>query len=171
MSQVCADTGPLLHLHEAGAVHLLPLLGTVVVSPLVVTELRVHARTLWPTVFPDWLKLQSLSTAAHQRARAWQQAGLLHGGEAQTLALALELKPRWFLTDDAAARLMAESLGVETHGSLGVVLWTAAHRLVGEAEAKAMLAALENSSLWMSSQVREQARVTLAIIFATNPPA
>ncbi len=116
--------------------------------------MRSHASILFPGVLPDWLKLQPLSPVAQQRAIGWQQAGLLHAGEAEALALALELQPGWFLTDDAAARLMAESLGLEAHGSLGVVLWTAAQRLVGTVEAEANLAALEKSSLWMSSRVR-----------------
>jgi len=32
------------------------------------------------------------------------------------------------LTDDAAARLFAATLGMEVHGSLGVVLWNVARR-------------------------------------------
>jgi len=66
-----------------------------------------------------------LSASAQQRSLTWQQAGLLHGGEAEPVALAIELKADWFLTDDAAARLLAESLGLEVHGSLGVILWAA----------------------------------------------
>lgn len=165
MRRLLADTGPLLHLHEAGAIHLLPLVGTVILPALVLAELRAHTPTLWPALLPDWVTVGPLTLSAHQRAVAWQQAGLLHAGEAEALALAPELKPDWFLTDDAAARLMAESLGVEAHGSLGVVLWAAAHRLVGKAEAEANLAALEDSSLWMSSRVRTQARAALAQVF------
>lgn len=96
-----------------------------------------------------------------QRADAWQQAGLLHGGEAEALALAADLKPNWFLTDDSAARLVAESLGLEVRGSLGVVLWTAAHKLVTRTEAEAHLAGLERSSLWLSPRVRAEARDAL----------
>lgn len=168
MKRLLADTGPLLHLHEAEAIHLLPLLGTVAVPPLVLSELRAHAPALWPGVLPHWLKVESLSPAAQQRARAWQQAGLLHRGEAEAVALALDFKPDWFLTDDAAARLMAESLGMEAHGSLGIVLWVAAHRLVAQAEAEAALVALENSSLWMSPRIRAQARAALAQVFAVR---
>ena len=101
---------------------LLPRIGITSLTGLVLAELRGLAPALWPGSLPDWLKLHSLSPAAQQRALGWQQAGLLHGGEAEALALALELKPDWFLTDDAAARLMAESLNLEAHGSLGVVL-------------------------------------------------
>jgi predicted nucleic acid-binding protein len=169
MKRLVADTGPILHLHEAGALHLLPLIGEIALPLLVVAELRAHVSMLWPAQFPGWLKPHKLAPAAHRRALRWQQAGLLHGGEAETLALALDLQPDWVLTDDAAARLMAESLGLETHGSIGVLLWAAANNLVGKAEAESCLAALEDSSLWMSSRVHAQARAALAKLLPLGP--
>ncbi len=43
MKRLVADTGPLLHLHEADALHLLPLIGQTEIAPLVLTEIRFHA--------------------------------------------------------------------------------------------------------------------------------
>ena len=63
---------------------------------------------------------------------------------------------------------MAESLGIEVHGSIGVVLWTAANKLVKRSEAKKLLTGLEQSSLWMSPKVRTQARAALEKLFATD---
>lgn len=40
MKRLVADTGPLLHLHEAAALHLLPLIGTVIVPARILAELR-----------------------------------------------------------------------------------------------------------------------------------
>ncbi len=165
MKRLVADTGPLLHLHEANALHLLPLIGTTEIAPHVLTELRFHAPKLWPEQLPPWASAKTLSSAAQQRASEWQNAGLLHGGEAQALALAIEQKPDWFLTDDAGARLMAESLGIETRGSIGIILWVAAMRLIERSEAETLFAALEKSSLWMSSRVRVQARAALTKLF------
>src|SRR5437667_10350625 len=157
MKRLVADTGPVLHLHEAGALHLLPLIGEIFLPPLVAAELR----SLDPALPPKFAKPKTPSSIARQRALEWQHAGLLHGGEAEALALAVELKPDWFLTDDAAARLMAESLNIEVHGSIGVLLWVAANKLVKESEAKSFLAGLEQSSLWMSPKVRAEARAVL----------
>lgn len=168
MKRLIADTGPILHLHEAGALSLLPLMGEILLPPQVLAELRIHAPALWPDSLPDWVKLPAMSRKAQQQGSQWRQAGLLHGGEAEALALALELRPSWFLTDDAAARLMAESLGQEVHGSLGIVLWAAATRLIEKTGAETCLAALEKSSLWMSPRVRMEARAALAKMFATS---
>lgn len=167
MKRLVADTGPVLHLDEAGALHLLPLIGGVFLPPLVLAELRAHSPSLWPDPPPAWVKLQVLCADARQRALQWQHAGLLHGGEAEALSLALEIKPDWFLTDDAAARLLAESLGIEVHGSIGVVLWAAANRLTSRTEAEAHWSGLEKSPLWMSQKVRAEGRAALARILAT----
>lgn len=172
MKRLVADSGPILHLHEAGALPLLPLIGKVFLPPMVIAELRAHSSSLWPGAFPEWAQPQTLSTENQQRAWQWRRAGLLHGGEAESLALTLQIKTDWFLTDDAAARLMAESLGVEVHGSLGVVLWAAAKGLIKKSEAEKYLTDLEQSSLWISQKVRRQARAALGKLFAARkfPP-
>ncbi len=162
MKRLVADTGPVLHLHEAGALHLLPLIGEVLLPQMVAAELRSKI----PALPPKWAKIQTLSPTAQQRAVEWLRAGLLHGGEAEALALARESKPDWFLTDDSAARLMAESLELEAHGSIGVLLWAAAGKLVKKSEADSLLSGLEKSSLWMSRKVRVEARAALEKLFA-----
>ena len=164
MKSLVADAGPILHLHEAVGLHLLPLIGEVAAPPAVLAEVRAHAPALWPA----WLKPISLSPAMVQRAAAWRQAGVLHQGEAEALAFAQEQRPDWFITDDAAARLVAESLGIETHGSLGIVLWAAAKHLIGKSEAEALLTGLEQSSLWISPLVRARARAALTNIFPSK---
>jgi predicted nucleic acid-binding protein len=161
MKRIVADTGPVLHLHEAGALHLLPLIGEVYLPSRVLAELR----SLNPALPPKFAKPQSLSPTAQKRALEWERAGLLHGGEAEALSLALELKPDWFLTDDAAARLTAKSLNVEVHGSIGVLLWAAANQIVKKLEAEELWASLEKSTLWISPTVRAEARSALEKIF------
>ena len=165
MKRLVADTGPILHLHEADALQLLPLIGKIFLPPVVVAELRAHSPSLWPGAFPEWVQLQTPSSENQQRAMQWRRAGLLHGGEAESLALALQIKPDWFLTDDAAARLMAESLGIEVHGSIGVVLWAAANNLIKKSEAENFSTGLEQSSLWISQKVRVEARAAMEKLF------
>jgi predicted nucleic acid-binding protein len=157
MKRLVTDTGPVLHLHEAGALHLLSLIGEIFLPPMVAAELH----SLVPSLPPNQAKIQILSAPAQRRASEWTAAGLLHSGEAEALALSLELKPDWFLTDDAAARLMAEQLGIEVHGSIGVVLWAAVNKLAKKSEAETFLSGLEKSSLWMSPKVRATARAAL----------
>lgn len=165
MKRLVADTGPLLHLHEAGALHLVPLIGNVSVSRLVLEELRKHAPDLWPHQLPTWVKQLPLTASSRRRAQSWVQAGLLHAGEAESLALAEAIHADWFLTDDAAARLLAKTLRIAAHGSLGVVLWSAGQSLITKIEAENFLTALAKSSLWMSARVRADARLALEKLF------
>ena len=113
MKLVIADTGPLIHLHQAQALDLLPMLGDVVVTPQVVQEWSKQSENLRPQTFPTWLQVVAPSSAAATRCESWVQSGLLHAGEAESLAVALEIQPDWFLTDDTAAREFAITLNVE----------------------------------------------------------
>jgi hypothetical protein len=65
--------------------------------------------------------------------------GVIHTGEAEALVLARRKKADWFLTDDSTTRLFVSLLGMEVHGSLGVVLWNAAHRHLSRAETERAL--------------------------------
>ena len=85
--------------------------------------------------------------------------------EAEAIALAKQLDADWFLTDDSAARLFAEAAGLETHGSLGIVLWAAATGHLAQAKAKDALERLARSSLWVSASVLDEARAALDELF------
>ena len=60
---------------------------------------------------------------------------------------------------------MADSLGIEAHGSLGIVLWVAGQKLIERNAAENHLAGLEKSSLWISPCVRAEARMALTELF------
>ena len=83
--------------------------------------------------------------------------------------LARRKKADWFLTDDSTTRLFVALLGMEVHGSLGVILWNAAHRYLSRAETEQALNDLESSSLWLSARIYQEARQSLDDIFATSP--
>ena len=154
------DTGPLLHLGEAGVLDLLFPAGDVHIPIAVDMEMRSR-EAAWHVRRPSWLHVTHLDPGPALEARLWQQAGLLHYGEAQAIALARQLRAHWLLTDDAAARLLAQSWGLEVHGSLGLVLWAAAKRHLSRPEAEAALDRLAQSSLWVSPSVLLAAKAAL----------
>ncbi len=158
MRRVVSNTGPLLHLHEVGALDLMSLLGEMHIPRSVEQEIKYYLPQ-WRT--PRWLKVDSLASPYAREAVTWHQAGLLDFGEAEAIALARQLEADWLLTDDAAARLVAQSLGLEAHGSLGIVLWVAAVGQLERARAEAMLDRLAQSSLWVSERVLREARTAL----------
>lgn len=148
---IVSNTGPLLHLSEIGRLEWLTLLGRVYVPVQVHQELHEIAQMVTlcegiETVVPT----QQVST----QAQKWVEAGYLHQGEAMAIALAQEMQCDWFFTDDTEARLFAESLGLEVHGSLGIVIACASLGFVRTKEAEeAVLNLHRSSSLWLSERV------------------
>lgn len=164
MRSVVSDSGPLLHLSEAGALTLLSQAGEIYVPKAVDTEMGLQD-SLWQSQKPVWIHVLSLAASYERDAIAWQQAGLLDPGEAEAIALARQINAHWLLTDDAAARLFAQALGLEVHGSLGVVLWAAAVGHLNRADAEATLDRLAQSSLWISAKVLAEAKTALNQLF------
>lgn len=120
MRRVVSDTGPVLHLHETRALHLLEQTGEVVVPPGVEQELG-RLIPSWEEVRPPWLASSELADAAREETLGWLEGDVLDRGEAEALALTRQLDADWLLTDDTAARVIATRLGIEVHGSLGIV--------------------------------------------------
>jgi predicted nucleic acid-binding protein len=78
----------------------------------------------------------------------------------------LQEQADWLLTDDTKARQFAESLGLEVHGSIAIILWGAAVGLIHEKTlAIQLLDNLANSSLWISNRVLQEARKAIDILF------
>ncbi len=153
------DTGPLLHLAEADAGFLFRRLLDAVCPFSVVEELERHSPGRWRICEQQGrIRANSLGDEANAQSQAWQMAGLLDRGEADALALAQELGIDCLITDDAAARLLAGSLGLTVRGSLGLVLEAARLGVLNLCEAKTKLAALRDSSLWVSERVYAEAQ-------------
>jgi predicted nucleic acid-binding protein len=159
---VVSNTGPLLHLHEAKCLNLLKLTGDVHLPPTVATELSQLAPGFG---LPPWITIDELSERFKKLAISWRQAGILDIGESEALSLAQQLGANWFLTDDAAARLLGNTLGIEVHGSLGVILWAAAVGHLEYSEAAQGLENLARSSLWLSPRIISEAQEALNVIF------
>jgi predicted nucleic acid-binding protein len=161
MRLVVCDTGPLLHLSEVGRLDLLSSAGTIAIPAAVAEELDFHLPA-WGLNRPDWIRVDVLSPDAADQAIAWQTSGMLHAGEAESLALARQARCDWYLTDDAAARIFASSLGLEVHGTIGVVLWAAATGVLDKPETEFLLDRLANdSSLWVSPRILSEAKSAL----------
>ena len=149
---VVSDTGPLLHLDEASAIHLLEPAGQILIPLVVSRELGSHMD------LPSWVHIEELNRSAQAKAKEWSHREELDSGEAEAIALAMQVKSNWFLTDDALAREFSESLGLETHGSIGVLLWAVAEGYVAERnDAHELLNNLVNSSLWIADRVVNEA--------------
>lgn len=153
-----ADTGPVLHLAEANALELISQLGAVAIPPAVREELF---RLLPALNIPPAVHVVPLTGRDLIEADDWCRAGLIDRGEAQAIALARQIRADVLLTDDAAARLFATTLGLQARGSIGVILWLAGQRRISPPDAAGWLDRLANTSLWVSPRVMAEARLAL----------
>jgi predicted nucleic acid-binding protein len=148
---IVCDTGPLIHLSEANAIYLLKLAGGILIPPAVAAE---FTRNLPNEKLPDWVQIHELTPQSESQVRRWIKNDDVGMGEAEAIALALQQHSDWLLTDDAQARHFAESLGLEVHGSIGVLLWAVASGIVEDRDqAYRLLNGLKRSSLWISERV------------------
>ncbi len=166
MRVIVCDAGPIIHLYEAQCLPLLNRTGNLFLPHRVHLEVQasIHLRKQWPA----WLQVIRLAGNEQSEAGVWQAAGRLHAGEAEALVLARQKKADWFLTDDAATRLFVSILGIEVHGPLGIVLWSAAKRHITRKETEEALNRLEQSSLWLSKKIYEEAREALDDMYGEN---
>jgi len=148
---IVCDTGPLIHLSEADAIHSLKLAGGILIPPAVATEFKSNPAN---GNLPDWIQIHELTTRSTAQVVRWVKNDYVDMGEAEAIALALQQHSDWLLTDDAEARQFAEGLGLEVHGSIGLLLWAVASGYTeNRAQAYQILNGLERSSLWISERV------------------
>ena len=121
---VVSNTSPLLNLAIVGH---LPLLrqqfGEVWIPPAVVEELRVEAdlpgsHALREVIGAGWLRVEEVQD--HALARVLQRD--LDRGEAEAIALALQMRANRVLLDEREGRRVAKSLGLKVIGVLGILL-------------------------------------------------
>ena len=156
MKLIVCDTGPILQLKEIGLIDLLEKTGRVII-PEVVNSERSETDPTWREQKPSWIIIEKLPSSEKFRVDALCGSALLDIGEAEAISLAQSLKAHWFLTDDASARTFADVMGLEVHGTLGILLWAAAEGYLRHVEARDALKRLSHSSLWISRAILEEA--------------
>lgn len=157
---VVCNTGPLLYLGETQGRDLLNLAGEIHIPPAVDAELSLLDEG-WPRGRPSWVRVDALISSYLEEAVLWRRSGILDLGEAEAIALAQQLDADWLLTDDAAARVFAQTKDLEVHGSLGVVLWSVAVGHLQRDRGEMMLERLAQTSLWISQAVLAEAKEAL----------
>jgi predicted nucleic acid-binding protein len=125
MKTVVCDTGPILHLIEINLLDLLRKAGKVIIPTGVDIELS-EINLSWKEQKPSWISVERLPPNDSFNINALYNSGLLGIGETEAIILAQRLNADWFLTDDTSARVFANVIGLEVHGTLGVLLWAGA---------------------------------------------
>ena len=118
---VVCDAGPLIHLHELDSLDLLEDFSAVLVPGQVWDEVALH-RPQALAFAGSWMQKVEGVLATQPAFLALVQTLALDLGEQAALSLMQERPDAIFLTDDAAARIAANTLGLRVHGTIGILL-------------------------------------------------
>lgn len=140
---VC-DTGPIIHLREIGAEKALSIFS-IITSPSAKEEVKMLPKKVFvendfDNDFASFVKNQF-------------DLGL---AESQCIALAKSKKIQLFLTDDLDARTTAKSLGLDPHGTAGVLLKAFKEKIFSKKQAIELVKKLKtHSTLYITSDLIE----------------
>ena len=120
-TKVVCDAGPIIHLDEINCLNLLHDFKKIILPLSVEREIAVHR----PSALTDSslsVKRQTESLDIGEKLYALYQIFSLDAGEIESLVLMQSHPTAIFLTDDAAARFVAEQMKFRVHGTIGILL-------------------------------------------------
>lgn len=121
---VISNTSPLLNLAIINHLFLLQdQFREIIIPEQVKKELRVNENLPGSQLLKDaldqrWIKVQSVENEALIQLLERE----LDQGEAEAIALAIQLKSDWLLLDEKEGRRIARTLGLKITGILGIIL-------------------------------------------------
>jgi len=152
VSRVVSNTGPILHLNEISLIKALDVFRYVYIADEVKNEL-VRSKTS----IPKSIKLVNLKPQFKDVAEILVNKFSLDLGESQSIALALQEKADYFLTDDLDARAVANAHKIEAHGTVGIILRAFREKIINKKTAiKKVHELYTTSSLFITKDLINQ---------------
>jgi len=121
---VVSNTSPILNLAIVNQLALLQqqfgeiLIPNAVLDELKINEERPGSQSIREAISAGWIQVRQVSN--EPLAQVLKQT--LDKGEAEAIALSVELQANWTLLDEREGRKVAKSLGLKVTGILGVLL-------------------------------------------------
>ncbi len=147
--KVVSNTSPIIFLSKIEALDILPqCFDKIAIPKAVVQELRDLS-------LPEYIESIEISTAGANFVRgALGAMWNLHAGELEAIVLAQEIQADYVIMDDRLACRKAQSKGIETMGTIGVLLLAHKKQYVSTSEIKKYLTALvETHGMYLSPKV------------------
>jgi predicted nucleic acid-binding protein len=139
------DAGPLIHLDELGALNLLAGYQKVLLPDIVEQEAKKHRPAMMIDSIPGLVRVLAKPAAEESLFELAAEFGL-HAGELAAMSVLREHKGDCLLSDDAAARAVAEMIGFQVLGTVGLILRGWQRRQITQTEARNLLQALPKNS-------------------------
>lgn len=168
---VVSNSTPLIWLAKLGKLELLrKLYGKVFISPIVKEEIveagkKVGAidAAIIEKQLDIWVKVKEVPKKYLPNVQMVKEAGELHAGEAETIALAKEYSMK-ALIDERIASRTAQVLGVATIGTLGVLIEALEKNLLSYKQACELINELATTKFRLSAKERDRALEAARIV-------
>lgn len=118
---VVCDAGPIIHLDELECLYLMEDFEKLFVPAVVRTEVLTHRSVAFEDANVRWEGIPDQSPV-EEHFRTVYKVFSLDAGEVAAISYMSKKPDLIFLTDDAAARLVATKLGYNVHGTIGVLI-------------------------------------------------
>jgi predicted nucleic acid-binding protein len=118
---IVCDAGPIIHLDELNCLDLLSDFRDIIIPFEVEKEINKHRSSALKSADLAW-KRTTGEIDINNRLMTFCKVFSLDLGETQALAIMAKNPQALFLTDDAAARLVAEQMRFNVHGTIGIVV-------------------------------------------------
>lgn len=147
-----SDTGPILHLTEIELIRALDIFSNVLIPQEVLNELKKYNIKVSKNI-----KLIPLNPEWKDTTLVLTNQQNLDLGESQAIALALQERADYFLTDDLDARSVAKDYNLEVHGTIGIILRSFREKIIDKKTAIGKINELSTkSSLFITKDLIEQ---------------
>ena len=120
-TRIVCDAGPIIHLDELDCLYLLEDFEKVVVPEVVRREVLKHREVVFDNPEVNWIDI-SKQYPIEEPLLTMSRVFSLDAGETSALSFMVGESGFIFLTDDAAARMVATRLGHKVHGTIGVLI-------------------------------------------------
>ena len=121
IQKVVLDAGPIIHLDEIESLHLLKDFKELLIPEAVWKEIQYHRPVALNINNIPFIKIPVLMDSNSPLSILCNTFDL-DEGESQAMFFASMQQNAIFLTDDAAARLAAKSIGLRAYGTIGILL-------------------------------------------------
>ena len=153
-NKVISDTGLLIHLSEIDLIKALDAFKEIYIPEDVNNELKRNR--IDKNVFNN-VKIANLGPKFKDVAEIMVNKFSLDLGEAQAIALSLQEKADYFLTDDLDARTVANAHNIEAHGTVGIILRAFREKIINKKLALEKINELyTSSSLFITRDLIDQ---------------
>ena len=151
-SKAVSNTGPILHLTEINLIEAFDVFSNVMIPKEVEEELIKNKIKV-----PKKIKILNLKSELKDTVKVLTNQHNLDLGESCAIALAIQEKADYFLTDDLEARSVSKKYNLEVHGTVGIILRSFREKLIDKKTALEKVRDLHtNSSLFITSDLIEQ---------------